>query len=725
MYRPIRNSAILFTSLVALLTPGLLQAQTQPQQRRDILQAVPAGALAAVEANDLLGALGLSMFDSDGVRQLIETVVEGNKAEIDFAAKVAELSFQVLRGQMAAAVYAPTTETGKAESVILVIADVGERLPAMLKMFEELSPRGLKTSDLKVGSLSLKLPSGDGEMRPAWGGADGYFVLAFTDGDGTAVKSALAKFGKPTDSLAASAAFKAARADLPPPPITQHVIAFADIESATKQPLANLADETPDADMARKIIKASRLEGFKSFYMQFGEGDAGGRSESLLRIDGARTGVLKLWDQQPLTREDLAIIPADAYWSSVTNLDLAALWLEAMRGTEEVNPDAAAAVQGMVGMTKAFLGFSLTEDLLPAFGDTWAFFDAPMNGGFSGLGTVMIVDAKDEKAIHGALARIVELLAPLAAEDKVTLKLKEATIGKTQVHYVAVLGMPSPFAPAWTFVGGRWVFGLLPQTVAAAAASMTSDGGPRMIDEASVKKALAALPKTIHGFGTYDRYSLTASIYPLVTYATAAMTSLSPKNADKLAMLPHVSTLLRGDRQCVSVSSIRPDGVLYQTVNGSAFGSISSMSIASVAMTTSILLPSLSRARELAKRSVSMSNLRQIAMGCHVYASENKDAFPPSLDALVEPGYITPDTLKSPRSEGSGGGDYVYLPGQKVSSDNAWASVLAYEKLVGNEGTAVAFLDGHVEWVKMDRLKPLMKETYKRLGKDLPAEFRD
>jgi prepilin-type N-terminal cleavage/methylation domain-containing protein len=50
--------------------------------------------------------------------------------------------------------------------------------------------------------------------------------------------------------------------------------------------------------------------------------------------------------------------------------------------------------------------------------------------------------------------------------------------------------------------------------------------------------------------------------------------------------------------------------------------------VAIIALLISILLPSLSRARELAKRSVCASNLSGIGKGQHIYANDNLDWFP-------------------------------------------------------------------------------------------------
>lgn len=52
--------------------------------------------------------------------------------------------------------------------------------------------------------------------------------------------------------------------------------------------------------------------------------------------------------------------------------------------------------------------------------------------------------------------------------------------------------------------------------------------------------------------------------------------------------------------------------------------------VAIIALLISILLPSLSRAREIAKRSVCAANLRGIGQGCKIYANDNDDWLPNS-----------------------------------------------------------------------------------------------
>lgn len=58
--------------------------------------------------------------------------------------------------------------------------------------------------------------------------------------------------------------------------------------------------------------------------------------------------------------------------------------------------------------------------------------------------------------------------------------------------------------------------------------------------------------------------------------------------------------------------------------------------IAIIALLISILLPSLSRARELSKRLVCMSNIKGIGTSCKIYANDNSESFPiPPFDGSL------------------------------------------------------------------------------------------
>jgi prepilin-type processing-associated H-X9-DG protein len=140
------------------------------------------------------------------------------------------------------------------------------------------------------------------------------------------------------------------------------------------------------------------------------------------------------------------------------------------------------------------------------------------------------------------------------------------------------------------------------------------------------------------------------------------------------------------------------------------------------------MLPSLSKAREVANRTKSASNLRQIGMGCILYANENNGKMPPDLGTILKTqdlvlqvfvspmgnnpvpanlGQMTPDRQAAWVNSNS---DYVYMARGKTNAIPA-DQVVAYEKLQNSrgQGTNMLFGDGHVEWVPMAQAQQLIE----------------
>ncbi|MCP4255480.1 MAG: DUF1559 domain-containing protein [Candidatus Scalindua sp.] len=73
--------------------------------------------------------------------------------------------------------------------------------------------------------------------------------------------------------------------------------------------------------------------------------------------------------------------------------------------------------------------------------------------------------------------------------------------------------------------------------------------------------------------------------------------------------------------------------------------------IAIIGILAGILLPVLSRARESARKTQCMSNVKQIGMGLIMYANENAEAFPVSgTDAMLSLNLLYPDYVSDPRT---------------------------------------------------------------------------
>ena len=596
---------------------------------------------------------------------------------------------------------------------LLIAADrESEALADGLAGFIQTVASDTEITTVEVGGVSLRrvaIPATP--LAICWGAHAGHFVAALGERAAERIVAGLNGAGGP--SLASSAELEFARSKLGRMEGEWRISAFGDaraIIAKTRSLMEQLHGPLPP--VVDKVIEALGINGVRSKYFRATAGEHGLLGRMFVHLEGERKGLLKLWDQQPLSPDDLAIIPKDAYWAQVCNLDLARLWADARVAVEEVDPNALPMVEGSLAMAGAFLGLSITEQVLPALGDTWAVFDAPSHGGVLLTGSVLVVDVRDADAIQALLTRLVGLLNPVLANKDVNLALRQTTCDGRTIHYAVIGGVPCPVAPAWTFVNDRMVFGLFPQTVAVAARQVDPQTrGESILDHASVKRALRnVFPSRFQSFGCSDAKYFARLLYPLgLLYATAGVSALSVPGVELDPMIyPMLADAVEDAHYTVGMCAADSDGIHYAQVGSANAGYIG---VAVAALLVSILLPSLSRARELAKRAVSASNLRSIGMAAHIYANEHNDEFPESLEVLAEQGMITRETLVSPRTIGDGV-SYVYFGGQKTTSDPR--NVLAYESVIGEEGTNVLFVDGHVEWLRPAQFEQVLRESYER-----------
>jgi prepilin-type processing-associated H-X9-DG protein len=246
--------------------------------------------------------------------------------------------------------------------------------------------------------------------------------------------------------------------------------------------------------------------------------------------------------------------------------------------------------------------------------------------------------------------------------------------------------------------------------------------GPSLLDNAEFQAARQRLPKEANSVGYTDTKYFTRLCYPLMTpLATLGLSMLGKTDAAlDLLSYPPLPEQLAGANPGVGTTSTDADGILMLHVGGGI------PVVPTAAAMTTVLLPSLARAREITKRAVSAANLRGVGQGCHIYANDHQGRFPKSLDELVTDGTVTAKQLHSPRDPGPEDvASYVYIAGQTTQSDPR--NVLAYERVQGNEGSNALFIDGHVQWMKLDAFRAAVRETYQRLDREdeLPKEFAE
>ena len=473
-----------------------------------------------------------------------------------------------------------------------------------------------------------------------------------------------------------------------------------------------------DAETFDKILKGTGLGSMDALAIGCRPEAGGFMTRTFLAISGEAAGLAALTDQKPVTEQDFALVPADARWAWIANLNLARGYRDVMVMLD-ASPELSGPVKEGIAEVEKVIGFRIHDDFLAALGERWIVYDSPSSGGLWVTGITAVVELRDAERVQKSIE---SLLAAIAEEThgKVPVEVEEEAYRGQKIHFVNVRGVPMPLAPAWSVHGERMIVGLYPQMVRAAI-DQIADKRPGIASNPDFARGLKLMPKNAISVSYVDTARGVASLYSISLPIAQVLTAMGQGEGFPvhIGMLPSCGTLTKHLFGNISASARVENGVLWVSHGPLPVGvpDVGQAGFA-VPMMAAIALPSLARARELSKRTVSMANLRGIGVACATYANENNYKLPPDLETLIEENAISPKQLISPlETDPSAKSSYVYLAGQ--TGDDDPANVLAYEKLENydDEGTNVLFLDYHVEWMKKDAFEKALEETKARIAR--------
>lgn len=451
------------------------------------------------------------------------------------------------------------------------------------------------------------------------------------------------------------------------------------------------------------------------------KGNAGGwQTDTFLHSPGLDTNP-HYAARKPVVDADLACIPKEVTTAWAAQVDLLREYTDTLALLDAImpmlnrggdRPD----ITGAIAAFEQRHNINLVDDLIEPFGDTWVAYDMPAAGGlwFTGITAVAKVDNPDR--LQEGLRGLVRALADEAnAKDSVTLV--EQRYRGQKITFVNVAGVPMPFAPAWAQVEERWVFGLFPQMVRVGIDQLL-DKKTSLLDNPDFQRARKLLPQNASGIQYSDTQAGMRTLYSFALPIAQLLLAMGQGEGLTLdaSILPSLPTINRHMFGHVAGMAVSDQGYLVRQ-HGPLPAPIASAGVGAVAASTSmsIMLPSLARARQLSKRSVSAANLKGIGLAMFAYANENNDVFPPDLETLIREGLISRQTLISPLDPDNEQA-YIYIPGQTADVDPN--NILVYEDPAnaGGEGGTALFADGHVEWLKLKQLLEQVEQTRNRVG---------
>ncbi len=430
-------------------------------------------------------------------------------------------------------------------------------------------------------------------------------------------------------------------------------------------------------------------------------------------------GLPKWMHQKPVSDEQLRMVPFDAVFAKIANFRLTDIYDGIAHVVSAIGPDQNGQFKNGIAKVEGQIGLRIRDDILAKFDGGWIAYVSPSAGGIAVTGLTLMIESSDTDGIEQIVTRLVRMIDTEIPD--VSIAIQEQQYKGHTVRHLAFKGQPIPVAPAWTTHDGYLILALYPQIVTHAVDHLlTGDAARSITDNPDFQNGLKRLPKNPTTIVYTDTKALAGNLYSLLLpLSTMAAAQLGAEGIDiSPGLLPGRNDLtadLFGD---VATYSSDKDGVLIVSTGPFPIEMAAVAVPFAMGATASILIPSLSRARTLAKRTVSMANVRGLLMACHIYANDHNDQFPPSLESLIDEGSVVKKMLRSPL-ETRNRNSYVYLAAGSQNIPDPGQTVVIYEhpENHGNEGTVVGFADGHAEFVPIPRFNELLAKSRETLKK--------
>jgi hypothetical protein len=707
--------------LLGVLAPAMMASGSE----RSLNERMPGGALLYVEwagadaISDARKGTPLGKWlDDPGVSQLIDTAWSSAKEMIrqEAAAEgeeaIADALFEILGTLWHRPVALDVTGVAFSEEGPIVEASavvhvgVMEEAVAFLTTVEVLldqAPEFRERSAEEIRGYTLKrIDTPAGSIR--YGRVEGKVVV--TLGEEAFGKLLTALEGGET-VVAQDERFKRAMAKVGTKDRTTTAIVHLDTQAilATAREIwAAMTEEATFPPMVEGGLEAASLTRLRSVTGVWQIADGGFRQTIYMALP-AENGRPKWMRQAAVTDEDLAIVPEDVSFASVGNLNLVDLYDGIVHVAQGIGPMAEGPLSGGVAMVEGLMGMKLRDDVLARFGDTWTLYNRPDDGGVLITGAVLMVESPDPAGLVAMLEQAISAAAGQFLGEAATLSTMTHT--RHSIRYFSVSGFPLPVAPSWAAHEGRVVIALYPQVAALALDRLDGSHERSLLTNPDFARARELMPKDCSAVSYADVKAFMKWVYKALLPAGTAGAGWARGQGIEVdaGMIPTSSTFIDPLYGMIKVTSSDPDGLIV-----ASHGPLPVSSAAIGANVVSILMPSLAKARLEAKKAVSLSNVRAIVMACKMHAADNDDDYPPDLDTLINEGFIIEKTLQSPLSE-DGVRSYLYIAG--CDSTCPGSTVLVYEdpRLTDGEGSAMGFVDGHVEWVESWRVEALIRDS--------------
>jgi len=594
-----------------------------------------------------------------------------------------------------------------------VIIDAGAHkaeIAARLSKLEGLAREG-DIKEVEIGSFKMHGPADNRGVPGYWGWVDNYLVAAVNDGEGLAIKHIRQPHAKAPDYLKVlPTANDVLTTYVDCQKVGDVVKTVADQQSASdKFAVVSTVIEKLGLKNVGTITSGMRFDGPDMVFTEFIEAPA------------PRTGLFASYKAIDLKMFDM--VDPRAVRAGAVNCDVGGMYDTIMTAIKAAAPaNVSAEIDQKIADVQSQVQVDIRKDLLGAFAGPLVWYSVP--GGVvieaPGGGVVVIAELKDGPLLEKTLDSLGKFAAAVG-QGVVQVSSQAQPDGRTlRTWVIAPLAMVQVM-PCWMVVDNRIFIASNPAMHKLALAQMASPkAAAQSIRSTEGYKTVAAkLPKNLLFLSYTDskvqfKQMMLAlqGFWPMITMFAAKAQITLP------AMLPSLSGVAEDMGPSCQYSWFDDKG-LHSRYHGSGI-ELSLGSVAGVSLGAGVMMPALARARSQGRRAASGAHLKQIGMGCLMYANDNDGNLPPSIATLAEKPYLSGAVLESPsRPKDFEGPSYIYVDRQTTAM--GVGNIVAYENPAFlTDGTNVLFLDCHVEWMKPEAFLRKLEATYKRLGREMP-----